>query len=392
VNVPATANDAAFPVVFFHIFSIYPTISWPVATDLSGNILWFYPGLLFITRIEPGGNFFSVTNTALTEYDLVGNQTLATNVGILNEQLAAQGYPTMDSFNSHETRRLADGRIVLLASRDVVSTSAQGGTPTAPVDILGDMVLVLDHNMQLLWAWDSFAHQDITRPATLGDVCLVNAGGCGTFNPSFTQANDWLHTNFAQVTADGNIVLSERSQDWVIKINYANGTGDGSVLWRLGPYGDFTILNPPTTTCGDPNVFPWFTHQHDSAFQFETDATTGGLKILSVFDDGNTRHQQCGNTGNSRGMVLFMGEASRSIYMETVADLGGYSFAVGSSQMLISNSSQTASFDNGLQGNPAPFSQSTEVNLAGNIVYQLQADHWSYRTYRMQDLYTPTIP
>ena len=218
-----------------------------MATDLSGNVVWFYPGLLFITRIEPGGNFFSVTNTALTEYDLAGNQTLATNVGILNEQLAAQGYPTMDSFNSHETRRLADGRIIVLASRDVVSTSAQGGTPTAPVDILGDMVLVLDHNMQLLWAWDSFAHQDITRAATLNDLCLVNAGGCGTFNPSFTQANDWLHTNFAQVTADGNIVLSERSQDWVIKINYANGKGDGSVLWRLGAFGDFTILNPPTT-------------------------------------------------------------------------------------------------------------------------------------------------
>ena len=388
VNVPATASDAAFPVVFFQILSG----SWPMATDLSGNILWFYPGPLFITRIEPGGNFFSMTNTALTEYDLAGNQTLETNTGILNEQLVAQGYPTMDSFNNHETRRLPDGRIVILGSRDVVSTSAQGGTPTAPIDIIGDMVLVLDHNMQLLWAWDSFAHQDITRAATLGDICTITAGGCGTFNPSFTQANDWLHTNFAQVTADGNIVLSERSQDWVIKINYSNGKGDGSVLWRLGPYGDFTILNPPATACGDPNLFPWFTHQHDAATQFETDATTGGLKIMTVFDDGNTRYKSCGNTGDSRGMVLFMGEASRSIYIETLADLGGYSFAVGSSQLLINGSSQTASFDNGLQGNPAPFSQSTEVNLAGNIVYQLQANEWSYRTYRMQDLYTPTIP
>jgi len=52
----------------------------------------------------------------------------------------------------------------------------------------------------------------------------------------------------------------------------------------------------------------------------------------------------------------------------------------------------TASYDNGLQGSPAPFSQVTEVDLNGNIVYQLQADHWSYRTYRMQNLYTPTIP
>ena len=66
--------------------------------------------------------------------------------------------------------------------------------------------------------------------------------------------------------ADGNILLSERSQDWVLKVNYGNGQGDGHLIWRMGPFGDFTILNPPPTQCGDPNVFPWFTHQHDAAF------------------------------------------------------------------------------------------------------------------------------
>ena len=117
------------------------------------------------------------------------------------------------------------------------------------------------------------------------------------------------------------------------------------------------------------------------------------MKIMTVFDDGNLRYQQCGNSGNSRGMVLFMGEADRTIFIETSADLGGYSFAVGSSQMLITGSGDLyASYDNGLLGSPSPFSQSTEVDLNGNIIYQLQADHWSYRTYRMQDLYTPTVP
>jgi arylsulfate sulfotransferase len=390
VNVPPTAHDSFFPIVFFQLFAVYPVVSWPVATDLSGNVVWFYPGAQFITRGETGGNFFTMTNQILSEFDLAGNETLETNTDILNEQLVAQGYPPMTSFNTHETRRLPDGKILILGARDVASTSVQGGTPSNPVDIIGDMVLVLDHNLQLVWAWDSFAHQDITRAATLGDICGKTSGGCPAFSANFTQANDWLHTNFAQVTADGNIILSERSQDWVVKINYSNGTGDGSLLWRLGAFGDFTILNPPTTTCGDPNVFPWFTHQHDSAFQFEG---ANGMKIMTVFDDGNLRHQQCGNSGNSRGMVLFMGEADRTIFIETSADLGGYSFAVGSSQMLITGSGDLyASYDNGLLGSPSPFSQSTEVDLNGNIVYQLQADHWSYRTYRMQDLYSPTIP
>ncbi len=61
---------------------------------------------------------------------------------------------------------MPNGDILVLGGRDVVSTSAQGGTPTNPVDILGDMILVLDHNLQLKWAWDSFAHEDINRVST----------------------------------------------------------------------------------------------------------------------------------------------------------------------------------------------------------------------------------
>jgi len=124
------------------------------------------------------------------------------------------------------------------------------------------MILVLDPNMQLVWAWDSFAHQDLSREATLDDICVQNSGaGCPAFNKQFQQANDWLYSDSLQLTSDGNILISERDQDWVLKINYNNGQGDGSILWKMGPYGDFTILNPPQTPCGDPDVYPWFTHQ-----------------------------------------------------------------------------------------------------------------------------------
>ena len=46
--------------------------------------------------------------------------------------------------------------------------------------------------------------------------------------------------------------------------------------------------------------------------------------VMTVFDDGNTRHV-CPGTQNSRGMVLLVDEAARQIYIETAADLGGYS-------------------------------------------------------------------
>ena len=333
VNIPATGHDADFPVV---TFALIPTAGellqyWPAATDLSGNIIWYHPGPALLTRIEVGGNQFTCSYTTLSESDLAGNVTLQTNVEILNEQLAAKGYPTLTGLNNHETRRLPNGNILMMGSRDEVSTVYQGGTQQHPVDILGDMILILDHNLQLVWAWDSFAHQDLSRAATLGDLCYHLAAGCPPFKQNFTTANDWLHSNATQFTADGNILISERSQDWVIKVNYGNGQGDGHLMWRMGPFGDFTILNPPQQTCGDPNVYPWFTHQHDAAFQVQT----GIAEVMTVFDDGNLRHQQCGG-GNSRGMVLSVSEPQRTVYIQTSADLGQYSFALGSAQLLFS--------------------------------------------------------
>lgn len=390
VNVPATQRDAAFPVV---LFQENPTIGqflvyWAAATNLNGNVIWYHPGEALVTRMEPGGHYFTMSYTTFSEYDLAGHETLETNLEILNEQLAAKSYPIMTGLNIHETRVLPNGGFLILGSRDMSSTMYQGGTQQNPVDILGDMILVLDHNMQLVWAWDSFAHQDLSREATLNDVCYHLSQGCPPFSLSFTQANDWTHANAVQMTSDGNILLSERSQDWVLKIAYANGTGDGHLIWRMGPYGDFRILNPPQTLCGDPNVYPWFTHQHDAAFQ----AGIGATETFTVFDDGNLRHEQCGG-GDSRGMVLSVVETTHTVYIQTQADLGGYSAALGSAQLLYSPGyGLTASFGNGLLYLPNPAAEATEVTLGGQIAYQLQGNGWSYRTYRMQDLYTPTLP
>ena len=61
---------------------------------------------------------------------------------------------------------------------------------------------------------------------------------------------DWMHANsIAWSPADDNLIVSVRNQDWVIKINYANGTGDGHIIWKLGADGNFTL--PPGT---DPSA------------------------------------------------------------------------------------------------------------------------------------------
>jgi arylsulfate sulfotransferase len=392
VNVPPTQYDSQYPVVYWEFFPAGGPTYWPTATDLAGNVIWYFPGPMFVARREVGGNFFTFPDDmTFREYDIADNITLETNVEILNEQLAKKGYPTMNDFNEHEARRLPNGNILLLGSRDAAFTDHQGGTQQDPVDIIGDMILVLDHNMQLVWAWDSFAHDNLDRKATLNDQCMQNQGGCPKFNKNFAVANDWLHSNAVQLTSDGNLMLSERSQDYVIKVNYQNGQGDGKVLWRMGPYGDITLLNPSQkNSCGDPSVFPWFTHQHDSAYQADAIKTQIGMHVMTVFDDGNLRNSQCGGGQNSRGMLFLVSETAKTASLVTLADLGAFSGALGSGDLLQRSDGLFTSYGNGFINMNE--TQSTEVDLQGKIVYQIQANTVSYRTYRMQDLYTPTLP
>ena len=142
-----------------------------------------------------------------------------TNIDAVNAELAALGQHSITDFN-HDAQRLPNGDTAVLATTP--RTIDLHGTPTT---YNGDMVIVLDQNFQVAWVWDPFAWLDTNRLPTLGE-------GPG----------DWLHANsIAWSPADGNLMVSMRSQDWVIKIDYANGAGDGHVVWRLGQGGDFTL-------------------------------------------------------------------------------------------------------------------------------------------------------
>src|SRR5262249_13769403 len=153
--------------------------------------------------------------------------------------------------------------------------------------------------------------------------------------------------------ADGNLVVSVRHQDWVIKVDYRNGAGDGHVVWRLGQGGDFTANS------GDPS--PWFSHQHQA--HYVDDST------LILFDNGNTR--RAGDPhADSRGQVWKLDEQTMTATLVVNADLGSYSMALGSAQRL---SNGDYSFTSGFQGQaPNMFGQSIEVRPDGSKAYVLQ--------------------
>jgi len=350
-----------------------------LATDLAGNVVWYYTGqITFATRALAGGYFLGLYENSTADpskeyfvkFDLAGTILAETNAARVNQQLAALGRHPIDAFH-HEARELPSGAYLVLADTERILTNVQGA---GPVDVIGDEILVLGPNLEVLWAWDAFDHLDSSRMAVLGETCPSGAG-CAPYHLAAT-ANDWLHGNSLQLTPDGQILYSSRHQDWLFKINYNNGFGDGSVIWRLGLGGDFTIVS------SDP--YPWFSHQHDAGIE----ATATGYNV-SVFDDGNTRVAANG-AENSRGQVLALDERNHIATLALNADCGAYAYALGAAQPLPNGN---FNFDAGWVAKDAlggsNTSRSLEVDPAGIVVYGIAISTPEYRTFRMPDLYTP---
>jgi hypothetical protein len=193
------------------------------------------------------------------------------------------------------------------------------------------------------------------------------------------EAKDWLHCNSLYYWPQNrDLLMSCRHQDWILKIDYNNGSGPGNILWRMGPDGDFTFNN----IVSDP--YPWFSHQHEAGFE------NNGAGPLTVFDNGNTRVEAPPvgvGFGNSRGMALNVDENSMQVTPVLSVDLGVYSSALGSAQMLFNGS---YSFQPGI-----PNSYTIEIlpspgTIVGTQVLSVKGQI-SYRSWRMPNLYSPPI-
>ncbi len=358
-----------------------------VATDLAGHVTWygdpsqadFDPNLPGgVATLVPGGTVlliggdshrpFPTSMNVLRETDLASNPLRETNLGAVNAQLTAMGHEVIYGF-THDAQRLPDGKTVVAGLTE--RTVNIGGTPT---DYIGDEVVVLDQNFQVTWAWDDFDHLDVNRGPTLGETVQPGVVGPASAVPRL-PAFDWLHLNAVSLSpGDGNLVLSLRHQDWVIKIDYRNGAGDGHVVWRLGAGGDFAV--------NSTDASPWFSHQHNA--HYVDDHT------LVLFDNGNVRQASDPNA-HSRGQVWALDETTMTATLVLNADLGAYSGALGAAQRL---SNGDYSFTLGTNGPvpppPRPPAHTVEVSPAGIKTYDLAAGTPEYRSYRVRTLYEGT--
>ena len=384
---PATLNIPAFTIrqapgpgtelrrdLIYHNLAARPAANAVnlLATDLSGNLEWYYDplasGLIAIglpgSAPLPNGTVIlggrdshrTLGLNVMREIDLAGNPLRETNIDAVNAQLRARGQQIIYGFH-HEFRRLPNGNVATLGWTQ--KTVDVGGTPTR---YAGDMLVVLDEDLQVVWTWDAFDHLDVNRAPILGELCT------GSPCP-LPGAVDWLHENAVSWSpADGNLLISVRHQDWVIKIDYAHGRGDGHVIWRLGQGGDFSV------SASDPN--PWFSHQH---YPHYLDDST-----LVLFDNGNTRRAGDPNA-HSRGQAWTLDEDTMTATLAFIVDLGIFSAELGTAERMPNGNFV---FGSGAQVAPPPvFGQSIEVLPDGTRSYAQEVAAREYRSFRMSSLY-----
>jgi hypothetical protein len=176
-----------------------------------------------------------------------------------------------------------------------------------------------------------------------------------------------------------------RNQDWVIKINYRDGAGDGSILWKLGPGGDFVIPG------GNPADFNYAQH-----YPVLVGGKSTGVFPLLLFDNGNNRILDsngtvCGFPGApfcySRPVLFQLDETSKTAQILWQDKLPVFSGCCGSINTLENGNVE---FDIAIGSVFPSGSRIQEVTQesAPRLVWQMDViGQLAYRAFRIPSLY-----
>ena len=359
-------------------------------TDLAGRSLWSYQykptGVgeqVEGVKMLPNGHFLitlGLGNTyplqnkpnpagsvvSIREIDLTGATVRELTVADLNNRLHAAGYPQVLQQFHHDIAPLPNGHILVL-SNTVRTFNGLQGYPNG-TQVLADTVVDLDQNMQPVWVWDEFDHLDVNRhPFSFPDLTHTNAV---VYSPT-----------------DGNLIISIRDQNWVVKVDYRNGQGTGGILWRLGNEGDFTLKNGVSPT-------DWEYAQHYPSLFTPNSA---GVFSIGLMDNGDDRMFPTGTQCDTAGFpachyttipVYQIDENAKTatLTFHQILPLNLYSFFGGNTELLANGNIEYAESST----TPSTDSDIFEVTNSSTpqTVWHLHTNGVNaYRGYRIPSLY-----
>ena len=380
-DMTAAVTGTGTPSDGIELFSLLPYVAGnllsAVATDLGGNVIWYYDtgagtGAFPVKPMANGHMMVLVVPELgaqapyeIREVDLAGNVINTISMDEINKALSGVASFQYGSLH-HDFALLPNGHIIILGNY-VQTINNVAGIP-AGTQMTGDALVDWDPQKGPVWTWSTFDHLDLTH-APYGFA-------------------DWTHSNAIIYSPDdGNLILSMRNQNWVIKINYQNGEGDGSILWRFGLGGDFSLPGAP---------LEWNYGQHYTTIQ---SPNSSGVFSLMFFNNGNNRLADssgdvCGSPGvtacYSSVPIMQLDEDTKaaSVLWEDNL-LPSYSICCGDALVLPNGDNE---FDIAYDVNTPNFSHIEEVTQAKALVWKLDVEgQLAYRGFRISSLYPGQI-
>lgn len=259
---------------------------------------------------------------------------LNSNYDIVDTLKVGNGYTT----NTHDMLLLPNGNhyMIIYDPQPVgMDTVVEGGNPNATVR--GFVLQELDPDHNVVFQWRSWDHVNITDANNVDLTALVI---------------DYIHVNAVDTTADGNVLISCRHFDEIIKID----RNSGDIIWRFGPNSKNNMFTFDNDTVG-------FSHQHDIQ-----QLKNGNL---TLFDNGNFHDVQ---VSKSLEYEIDEQNLTASLVWEYGNDPAIYSSSKGGSRRLQNGNTILG------WGSNWPV-VATEVNADGDKKWELVLDSAeSYRT------------
>lgn len=265
--------------------------------------------------------------------------------GEIVQEYTVQGdFPTQ----AHEFLQLENGHVMLLSQPvRVRDLSDYGGHPEALVAEV--VVQELDEDNNIVFEWRSWEHVELIDTTRIEEL---------QYEPP--EPVSYMHVNALAVDLDGNIILSARRFDELIKID--RETGD--IIWRMGGWrsrnNEFTFVNDPKFG---------FSGQH------HIQVLENGNYLL--FDNGSLHEER-----TSRAVEYSIDEENYTATLVWSYTDGRFAGSMGSVQRLTNGNTLI-----GWGSASATGSNVSEVTPEGEVVFALSfpESQMSYRAYRFDE-------
>jgi len=388
-------NGTGTPSPGVELLSMVPRVTGQtplsaVATDLEGNVIWYYDlGTSNGLPIKPltNGHYLVLVappaaaagaGNEVREIDLAGNIITDVSLATVNAAVNSIFKAPLSSFH-HDVAVLPNGHWILLANYGQTINNVAGVPPNTVME--GDALIDWDPKQNVVWTWSAFDHLPLSHVPY------------GFAAPGSNAATDWTHSNAVVYSpTDGNLILSMRNQNWIIKINYNNGAGDGSVLWTLGDGGSFTLPS------GQAPI-EWNYGQH---YPTVVSANSAGVISLMFFNDGNNRlmdsnNDVCGTPGTgacySSVPIFQLDESANTATVLWEDNFLPYFSTCCGDALVLANGDVEVDIANDFTVTPN-YSDILEVTQTQNpeLVWEMQIfDQLAYRGMRIPSLYPDQI-